>query len=217
MEKTQNYYSLSDLLIGNKMVEAIVLYFSGTLGLIELGGTIASLICVWLAIKQNIWTWFWGIIGVLLFGYLFFQFGLYSDAGLQILFFLPCQIWGWLTWKNIEKNNKQQVTILSNKDRLMLVAGILICSVINGYFMFTFTNASFPFLDALTTWMSVFAQILMIKKILESWVLWVSMDMLAIYIYFAKGLFITSGLYAIFLVLATAGLITWYLDRKKYV
>jgi len=204
-------------LIGNKMVEAIVLYFSGTLGLIELGGTIASLICVWLAIKQNIWTWFWGIIGVLLFGYLFFQFGLYSDAGLQILFFLPCQIWGWLTWKNIEKNNKQQVTILSNKDRLMLVAGILICSVINGYFMFTFTNASFPFLDALTTWMSVFAQILMIKKILESWVLWVSMDMLAIYIYFAKGLFITSGLYAIFLVLATAGLITWYLDRKKYV
>ena len=80
------------------MIEVVITYFSGTLGLVELAGTVASAICVYLAIKQNIWTWFWGAIGVLFFGYLFFQFNLYSDAGLQILFFLPCQAFGWYWW-----------------------------------------------------------------------------------------------------------------------
>lgn len=194
------------------MIEAIITYFSGTLGLVELAGTIASAICVYLAIKQNIWTWFWGAIGVLFFGYLFFQFQLYSDAGLQILFFLPCQAFGYYWWKKRgpKAMNDLPVTTISNNARLMIVLGIILAAGVNGYYMANFTDASFPYVDALTTWMSVAAQILMIKKIWESWVLWVSMDIIAIYIYAAKGLAVTSGLYVVFLILATMGGIAWY-------
>lgn len=199
------------------MIETIITYFSGTLGLVELAGTIASAICVYLAVKQNIWTWFWGAIGVILFGYLFFQFQLYSDAGLQILFFLPCQAFGYYWWmkRGPNANNDLSVTTISVDTRLLIMLGIIAATGINGYFMATYTDASFPYVDALTTWMSIAAQILMIKKILESWVLWVSMDIIAIYVYAAKGLAVTSGLYVVFLILATMGGIAWYKSLKN--
>lgn len=199
------------------MLEAIITYFSGTLGLVELAGTVASAICVYLAVKQNIWTWFWGAIGVILFGYLFFQFQLYSDAGLQILFFLPCQAFGYYWWmkRGPNANNDLPVTTISVDARLLIMLGIVGIAGINGYFMANYTDASFPYVDALTTWMSIAAQILMIKKIWESWVLWVSMDIIAIFVYAAKGLAVTSGLYVVFLVLATMGGIAWYKSLKE--
>jgi len=199
------------------MIEAIFTYFASPLGLVELFGTIFSAICVWLAVKHNIWTWFFGALGVILFGYLFLQFGLYSDAGLQILFYLPMQLLGFIWWKREanKADNPQVVKALSVNMILIVLLSILFASGLNGYYMATFTDASFPFIDALTTWMSVAAQLLMIAKYRESWVLWVSMDVIAIGVYFAKGLLVTSGLYVVFLVLATLGGIKWYNDYKN--
>lgn len=196
------------------MIEAIFTYFSGTWGMVELAGTLASLICVYLAVKQNQWTWFWGIIGVLLFGALFFQFKLYSDAGLQILFFLPMQVYGFFKWRDVANKMGFSTVLTMGHSFLFVIGGILVFSGINGYFMAEYTDASFPYVDAFTTWMSIFAQILMAKKFLESWALWVTMDAVAIGVYFAKGLLITSSLYVIFFFLAAYGFYMWYQERN---
>jgi len=194
----------------------VIDYFNHTWGYVELAGTIASLICVYLAVKQNIWTWFWGAIGVALFGPMFYHYQLYSDAGLQILFFLPIQVVGWYWWKTKgpTHNDDLPVSRLMMRTNVLIVIGILLATSINGSYMASFTDASFPYLDALTTWMSIAAQILMLKKFFESWVLWVSMDIIAIPIYYAKELYVVSGLYALFLVLATMGGIAWYRSWK---
>jgi nicotinamide mononucleotide transporter len=194
------------------IVGAVTSYFAGPLGMVELFATIFSATCVYLAIQHNQWTWFWGALGAVLFGYLFFQFGLYSDAGLQILFYLPMQIVGFIMWRRAatSTDNAQVVRAMSLGFFALVVLGILGMSGINGYLMATYTDASFPYIDALTTWMSIAAQLLMIAKFRENWVLWVSMDIIAIGVYFAKGLIITSGLYVVFLVLATLGGIAWY-------
>ena len=207
------------------MLDAIFLYFSGFLGKVELAGTIFSLICVYLAVKHNIWTWFWGALGVICFGYLFYEYKLYSDAGLQILFFLPMQLWGWRVWTNTcaasgEKTTKtlsdlSGATFYLVPPAVLIGVGVLTATFINGGLMAKYTDASFPYVDALTTWMSITAQILMIKKYWESWVVWISMDVIAIFVYLAKGLAVTSGLYVVFLVLATMGLYAWYKDWKK--
>lgn len=194
----------------------VIDYFNHTWGYVELAGTIASLICVYLAIKQNIWTWFWGAIGVSLFGPLFYHYQLYSDAGLQILFYLPMQAVGWYWWKNKGPDETElPVTTLSNFDRSATFTLILMTTAINGFLMANFTDASFPYVDAFTTWLSVFAQLMMVKKLVESWVLWVTMDVIAIYVYFVKGMVVVSGLYVIFLVLATMGGIAWYRDWRN--
>ena len=205
-----------------EILTAITTYFSGTWGMVELAGTVFSLICVYLATKHNQWTWFFGALGVILFGLLFFEFKLYSDALLQILFFLPMQVWGFYTWRNMaERASDKSVTKSFGTDGVantfvwaMVIIAIFGLIVINGALMETYTDASFPYADAFTTWMSVFAQVLMIRKFWESWVLWIVMDVVAIGIYFAKGLFVVSGLYFVFLILATIGLIKWYNDWK---
>lgn len=197
------------------MIETILAYFAGPLGKVELFGTIFSAICVYLAVKHNMWTWFFGALGVILFGYLFFQFGLYSDAGLQILFYLPMQLVGYIMWRRAatKAESKSVVLSLTLLQFALICIGILGAAGINGYLVANFTTgASFPYIDALTTWMSIAAQLLMIAKYRESWILWVAMDVIAIFVYFAKGLIVTSGLYVVFLILATMGGIAWYRD-----
>ena len=75
--------------------------------------------------------------------------------------------------------------------------------------MATYTDASVPYGDAFTTVASLIAQWLMARKRVESWFFWISVDVVAIGIYWYKDLFLTSGLYAAFLVLAIVGLFAW--------
>ena len=200
-----------------EIIMAVIAYFSGTWGMVELAGTIFSLICVYLAAKHNQWTWFFGALGVILFGALFFQFQLYSDAALQILFFLPMQIWGFMKWKELSEQSDNSTVTLSLKPHtnFYILTAIMVLTIFTGYGMANYTDASFPYADAWTTWMSVFAQILMIRKYWQSWALWAVMDVGAIYIYFVKGLFVVSGLYVLFLIIATIGLVKWYRDWKS--
>lgn len=216
---------------------AIYAYFASTLGLVELAGTVFSAICVYLAIKHNQWTWFFGALGVLFMGYLFLQYALISDAALQILFYLPLQLVGFIWWRNAAKkaDNTSVVKAMSIPSFIGIAVAILAMTALNGWFMaaygaevivwvnsaiawsglsFPVAAASFPYIDALTSWMSIAAQLLMIAKFRESWVLWVSMDVIAIGVYFTKGLVVVSGLYGLFLVLATLGGIAWYKDYK---
>jgi nicotinamide mononucleotide transporter len=199
------------------IINMVVEYFNHPWGYVELVGTIASAICVWLAVKQNIWTWFWGAIGVALFGPLFFHYQLYSDAGLQILFYLPMQALGYWWWKTKGPKHNDDLPVTTNtyKTNILIIWSITMIAAINGWIMDVYTDASFPYVDALTTWMSIFAQVLMIKKIVESWALWVAMDAIAIYVYAAKGLFVVSGLYGLFFILATMGGIAWYKALQK--
>ena len=98
------------------------------------------------------------------------------------------------------------------------LAIIFVCSLLAGYFMqhvhellpqFFPEPASFPYLDAFTTIMSFVATILMAHKKIECWYLWILVDIIGIWLYFQKGIVFVSVLYAIFLILATKGLINW--------
>ena len=200
-------------------MDTILQYFAGPLGKVELLATIFSVICVYLATKHNILTWVFGAVGVLLFGYLFYEYNLYSDAGLQLLFYLPLQFVGFWYWRKTasQLNSYTAVRAMSYSFIALTVLGVMGASGINGYLMSTYTDASFPYVDALTTWLSIAAQLLMIAKFRESWVFWVIMDIIAIGVYFSKGLIVTSGLYVVFLFLAIYGGIRWYSDYNKQI
>jgi nicotinamide mononucleotide transporter len=117
------------------LIQPVIEYFSGTLGQVELVATIFSIICVWLAARHNMWTWLFGAVGVILFGWLFFQFGLYSDSGLQILFFLPMQVVGWYWWKKeaAKANNPNVIRAMTWKQVALAFAVIALMTCVNGY------------------------------------------------------------------------------------
>ena len=70
-------------------------------------------------------------------------------------------------------------------------------------------QASYPWIDALTTVASLVAMWLMARKRIESWIIWISVDCISIWMYFVKGVLFVSLLYVVLTVLAVAGLVGW--------
>lgn len=195
---------------------------------IEFFGTIFNIWSVWLIAKNKILNWPIGLIGTVLFTALFWQIHLYSDFLEQIYYFVT-GIWGWWVWSQSNKSNKKDntekdITVLKRNVQLLWLLVITIGTVILGYvtghlhiWLSTYfpTAASFAYLDAFTTVVSFVATILLIRKKLDAWYLWILIDIIGIWLYWVKGVHFVSLLYVVFLVLATKGLLNWVSIRNK--
>lgn len=191
---------------------------------IEFFGTILNLACVWLVARNKILNWPVGIAGTILFTALFYQIQLYADFFEQI-YFLITGFWGWWAWASgnkMDKSGDKPVTILSNRARTIWVGTIIASTILLGYIVsnlhiylpqFFQEAASYPYLDSFTTVMSFAATIMLIRKEVEAWYLWVLVDIIGIGLYWAKEVRLISLLYLVFLILATKGLFEW---RKIY-
>lgn len=194
---------------------------------LELVGTIFNLACVILVARRNILTWPVGIVGVLLFGVLFWQINLYADVLEQVYYFIT-SIVGWYMWSILRHrdsdDNKVLVTTNSLKVNGLWIAGIVVISVIATWALSNIHNwlpaiftepASLPAIDATTTVMSFAAQILMMRRKLENWILWIVVDVVAVWLYWYKEVPFVALLYLVFLVNAVYGYIIWKKASKR--
>ncbi|MBC2607090.1 nicotinamide riboside transporter PnuC [Pelagicoccus albus] len=177
--------------------------------LIEAIAVVFGLACVWLVVKESIWCWPAGLVQVSLYVYIFYQAKLYSDFGLHI-FYVGMQFYGWYHWMYGGKDrDKAPIEELSRNSILIWSAVCLLGSVAWGWLMHRFTDAVVPYPDAFTTVTSLVAQWLMAKKKLQNWHFWIAVDIVAVAVYAYKELYLTSGLYAVFLVLCVMGVREW--------
>ncbi len=182
------------------------------MGGIEIAAALLGVINIVLVVRRSVWNYPFGIAMVALYFFVFWHAKLYSDSLLQI-FFLLIQIYGWWAWVRAEQvDHGVAVEWLEQKARLKWVVGTLVAIVIWGTGMARYTDAAAPMADATIAGLSVSAQILQSLRRVESWMLWVTVDALAIGLFAWRGLGITSGLYALFFVLAVVGLLEW---RRK--
>lgn len=186
---------------------------------IEFVGTILYLWSVWLIARRNILTWPIGIISVLLYAALFYQINLYSDT-IEQIYYLVASIYGWWRWSTPQRVTHQPVPLRSSEAREIIawIAATILLSTGLGVFMMRahillpalFAEpASFPFIDALTTIMSFTAMWLMAQKRIESWIYWIIVDVIGIWLYYVKDVRFLSLLYVILLGMAINGLISW--------
>jgi nicotinamide mononucleotide transporter len=180
------------------------------MGWIELTATIFGVLCVWLIIRQSIWCWPAGLVQVTLFVYIFYEARLYSDMILHIIYIF-LQLYGWYHWLyGGQERASLPITTLS-RSLLVAWAGAGVLGMLAlGFTMQTFTDAALPYADAFTTVVSLIAQWLLARKKLENWYFWIAVDVVAIGVYLSRDLYFTTGLYTLFLGMATAGLITWW-------
>ena len=177
--------------------------------LVEWVAAILSAVSVYLSARENIWSWPLAIVSVTMYGFVFIGAGLYSDAGLQV-FFGAISIYGWYEWLHGgPRHGKLRVSRATAR-------AWLIAAVFGAAFWFTLGSitsrlqgVSLPFLDAGLTTVSVIAQIMMTRKILENWILWIAVDVVYVPVYAYKNLYPTAVLYAVFLVLAVMGFVQW--------
>ena len=176
---------------------------------LETLGIITTLICVWLNTRQNVWGWFWAIISGAIYGYIYWQFTLYSDMELQVVFII-ISVYGWYQWLNGgEHKDDLPVSRLPRQFILICVIIFLLFTAASGYFHHKYTNAGLPYIDSSLTAMSLIAQWMMARKYIENWILWIVANMGYVAMYFYKELYGTSILYVLLLGLAITGYIEW--------
>ena len=187
---------------------------------IEFFGTVFNIWCVYLAAKNRIATWPVGIVGIFCYAFLFYQIQLYSDLAEQIFFFFA-SLYGWYIWLKIVRKKeaeRQDVLRATVKEKMIYAAIVVLGTMGMGYLMsnihiyfpgFFPLPASFAYLDAFTTVLSFLAQFIMAQKKIECWYLWILVDIIGICLYYIKGVKFIALEYAMFLVLATKGLLDW--------
>ena len=177
---------------------------------IEWVATISGFICVYLIIKRSIWCFAFGLVQVSIYTWIFYDVKLYSDMALHV-FYVGFQIYGWYLWKDAQDDSGHVIVQRgSNKEYGLWLLIIIASTFMLGYIMQNNTDASFPFPDAFTTCASLAAQWLLSHKKLLNWTLWIIVDIVAMSIYWQKGLYPTSALYGCFLIMAIIGQWQWY-------
>ncbi len=183
--------------------------FLAELNPVEVFGVVTALVCVWLYTRQNVWSWPLTIVSAGLYMIVFFQARLYADVGLQGVYIVVA-VYGWYEWRfGGPQHNALPVSRLTRTTALSLLGIVVVGTGFLAYPLATYTNASLPFWDSLTTAMSLVAQWMLAKKILESWFVWIVADTLYVGIFLYKALYLTAGLYVVFLGLAVSGFIAW--------
>jgi nicotinamide mononucleotide transporter len=181
------------------------------MNLLEIAGFVTGALSVWLAVRQNPWNWPFGVATAVCFLVLFWQARLYGDMALQVLFIAICLL-GWYRWLfGGAGHTRLRVTRISRSDAILYaLVGASATAVFTPYLR-SVGDAS-PFLDALTTVMSVEAQYLMTRKVIEHWWVWMAADLIYIYLYASRQLYLTSLLYVVFFAMCVAGLRDWQRD-----
>ncbi len=181
---------------------------------LELFATIFSLICVWLTVKRNIWCWPTAIIGVTAYFFVFYENKLYADMTLQVVFFVQ-SIYGWYFWLHGKKGDEGNVPIrrLTLQEWLYVAGTIGLSVLLFGYLSDNFTDTDVAYLDATVASVSLVANILLARKVLDNWLMWIAVDAVYVGLFFYKDLYLTMVLYLVFFFMAISGYYQW---RKEW-
>jgi nicotinamide mononucleotide transporter len=176
---------------------------------LELISFVLSVLTVLLNIRQNHWAWLFAIISSATYGVVFFDARLYGDCGLQLVF-IVVSVWGWYCWlRGGLKHQPLRVTRLERSGWIASLAGWAAGFVLLAWFLSTYTNTDVPHADGFLTAGSLVGQVLLSRKKVENWHAWIVVDVLYVGLYVYKGLALTAVLYALFVLMAVAGLRAW--------
>ncbi len=171
-------------------------------------GFVTGAACVYLVVQQSTWNFPLGLANNLFFLVLFGQARLFGDAGLQIVY-IALGVHGWYQWLHGgEHRTALRIKRVSVQLSLVL-AGLIPVATWGLVLVLRQVSGAAPVLDAFTTVLSLAAQYLLNRKMLENWFVWIVADVLYIYLYIARGLQLTAVLYGVFLCLCIAGYVSW--------
>lgn len=182
------------------------------INILDVIGALGAFLATIAYIKLSLWAWPISLIAISVDIFLYYQKGIYGDMVLQFVY-LTFTAYGWYQWKFGGKEHQGlPITSITLKQALLLlfiaITGIsLVFFVLNNY-----TDSRIPFLDAVTTILSLIAQWMVCRKLIENWILWFAIDSAYLGIYFYKGIPAHALLQLIYLGMAVAGY--WYWRKK---
>jgi nicotinamide mononucleotide transporter len=176
---------------------------------------ILAIIYLLLAVKQDIRCWYAAIFSSSLYFFIMYSAGLYMEAILQI-FYIAMAFYGWSQWRNtVEGNTELVVRTWKSSQHIKAISSVLIMTLISGWALKEYTNAALPFLDGLTTWGAIVATYMVAKRLLENWIYWFVIDSVSIFLFVSRGLYLTSFLFFVYLIIIYFGYKSWTKIRDE--
>lgn len=164
---------------------------------LEIAANVVTGASILLAGRNSVHTWWSGIVGCSLFGFVFFESRLYADVLLQA-FFVTTSMAGWWQWLHGSGGEALPVTDLPASRVVGQVVGGVLGALAYGLLLHRFTDAYAPFLDSTILAFSIVAQLLMMRRRVQNWPFWLLVNSIAIPLYASRGLNLTAVLYAVY-------------------
>lgn len=152
--------------------------------LLGLVAAVTGIICVILAGKGKLLTYFFAIIHIIAYAFICYNAKYYSLLMLNVLYYLPMQFYGFYVWnKNMNpKTNEVYKKSLSIRDTIILLAVVFGMTIEYGIIL-QILNGNLPFVDALGTVISVIALIISIRMYTEQWLLWIIVNVINVFLW----------------------------------
>ena len=177
---------------------------------LELAANAFTAAAILLAGRNNVHTWWTGIVGCVLFSVLFAQSRLYADVLLQA-FFVATGVLGWWRWLHGRNGAPLPITHAGWRSLAWMVPAGIAATAAYGALLHFHTDAYAPFIDSAVLVFSVIAQLLMMQRRIENWPVWLIVNTIAVPLYYSRGLVLTSVLYAGFWINA---IVSWWWWRR---
>lgn len=230
-----DFFSINNVMVNIPLGEG-----GYALSWIEAIGTVFGLLCIWCASREKIINYLFGLINVTLFAAIFFQIQLYASLLLQVFFF-AANIYGWYAWsrQNEEQEAALKVRWLSRQQTLVLgsvcIVAILLMTLFIDPVFATLTRImlallhtvgvsvampelqpdAFPFWDSTMLVLSIAAMVLMTRKYVENWLLWVIVNVISVVIFARQGVYAMSLEYLLLTFIALNGSRMWINSARE--
>ena len=169
-----------------------------------------------LAMRESRWCWYAAFISTAIYTVLFWQVSLLMESVLNV-YYMAMAVYGWSQWRR--KDDAEKITQPAAIHRwrwpqhVAALAVITGAALVSGYLIAANTEAALPYLDSFTTWGSVVTTFMVVRKVLENWIYWFVIDVVSIFLYLDRGLYLTAALFAAYTVMVVFGFFAW---RKAY-
>ncbi len=178
---------------------------------LEIAANGFATVSIVLAGRNSVHTWWTGILGCALFAWLFFETQLYADVTLQLAF-IATSVVGWRWWARGARGTRAPITYAPRAGLALLGAVSITVALGYGALLHHFTDAYAPFVDSLVLTLSLLAQLLLVRRQVETWPVWIGVNTLAVPLYASRGLTLTAILYVAYWCNAWYG---WWRWRRE--
>ncbi|MCL6602114.1 MAG: nicotinamide riboside transporter PnuC [Paenibacillus sp.] len=177
--------------------------------------------CVVLAAKGNLLTYVFGMYNTLGYAYLAYSNGLFGEVMLNLLFFVPMNVIGYFMWKQHRKGEKLVMRQMQNKDLYRVALVCVLGSILLGFGLSFIPAQNSPYIDAITTVLSIVATFLMVKRFKEQWLLYIVLNIFTVLLWVIRTIdgspdgLLMIVMWSAYLINAGYGYYTWNKGAKE--
>ena len=181
---------------------------------LEIVAVVLAVLYLLLVIRENIWCWLCALVSSCIYVLLFVEARLYMESVLYG-FYAAMAVYGWHTWRHGARGDELEISSLRWKVHAIAISVLGATALCAGWLLHSYTDAAWPYVDSLTTFLALWATFLVARKVFENWYYWLAIDAVSLLVYWNRGLELTALLFVAYLLLIPVGMRQWWRSWRQ--